>query len=403
MPASASGTEVQRHVELVRPDEVRRRAARLHRPDLPARRSPRRPARSASRTVVPIGTQYTSGRSTCPETAKNFQPTESPTPWSCHHCAPRCTMIGTSAKVSTEFISVGRPCRPVDAGERRLVARLAAVALHALEQRGLLAEDVAARARRTPRRPAAARCRSTSVPIRRLPRAAPRSRRAARASSGPYSCRMKTQPSSAPTTTMPEQQALEHQVRLLGQDLAVLEGARLGLVGVADGVLELGLGCVPRTSSHFCPVGKPAPPIPRSPESFSVRTIVVRVQLAGQQRAQDWRSARRRRPAVGVVRPRLAARLGRAAPCVGVAGRARRRPARRRRRRAPAARRRSPPARCRSGPRQDTSTHLDLGVVAVARVQLARCRVVAVVQPARQVVADRAAPPSPAASVRKCG
>ena len=39
----------------------------------------------------------------------------------------------------------------------------------------------------------------------------------------------------------PEHQALEHEVRLLGQDLAVLEGARLGLVGVADRVLRLGL------------------------------------------------------------------------------------------------------------------------------------------------------------------
>jgi hypothetical protein len=33
-----------------------------------------------SRTVVPIGTQYTPGFCTCPETAKNFQPTDSPMP-----------------------------------------------------------------------------------------------------------------------------------------------------------------------------------------------------------------------------------------------------------------------------------------------------------------------------------
>src|SRR5262249_28103487 len=43
------------------------------------------PARSTSaRTEVPIGTQYTPGRRTCPETAKNFQPTDSPSPWSAH-------------------------------------------------------------------------------------------------------------------------------------------------------------------------------------------------------------------------------------------------------------------------------------------------------------------------------
>ena len=31
---------------------------------------------------------------------------------------------------------------------------------------------------------------------------------------------------------------------------------------------------MPRTSSHFCPVGNPAPPIPRNPAPFSVCTIV---------------------------------------------------------------------------------------------------------------------------------
>ena len=80
----------------------------------PTFRPPLTPPASSitSRTVVPIGTQYTSGRSTCPDTAKNFHPTESPAPWSAHHCAPRCTITGTSARVSTELISVGRPCSP---------------------------------------------------------------------------------------------------------------------------------------------------------------------------------------------------------------------------------------------------------------------------------------------------
>jgi hypothetical protein len=36
----------------------------------------------------------------------------------------------------------------------------------------------------------------------------------------------------------PEQQALQHDVRLLGHDLAILERAGLGLVGVADRVLR---------------------------------------------------------------------------------------------------------------------------------------------------------------------
>ena len=33
-------------------------------------------------------------------------------PWSLHHDAPRSTMTGTSASVSTEFISVGLPHSP---------------------------------------------------------------------------------------------------------------------------------------------------------------------------------------------------------------------------------------------------------------------------------------------------
>ena len=41
--------------------------------------------------------------------------------------------------------------------------------------------------------------------------------------------------------SIPSTQPLEHEVRLLGEDLAVLEGAGLGLVGVADRVLRLGL------------------------------------------------------------------------------------------------------------------------------------------------------------------
>ncbi len=75
------------------------------------------PARSSSsRAVVPIGTQYTPGRSTWPETAKNFSPACSRRlagrPCAFHQAAPRRAMTGTWANVSTEFISVGWPCRP---------------------------------------------------------------------------------------------------------------------------------------------------------------------------------------------------------------------------------------------------------------------------------------------------
>ena len=71
------------------------------------------PARSSSsRALVPIATQYTPGRSTWPETAKNFRPAWSPRPCAFHHGAPLSAMTGTWANVSTEFISVGLPYRP---------------------------------------------------------------------------------------------------------------------------------------------------------------------------------------------------------------------------------------------------------------------------------------------------
>ena len=55
--------------------------------------------------------------------------------------------------------------------------------------------------------------------------------------------------------------ALDQQVRVVGEQLAVLAGAGLGLVGVDDQVdrawRSLGM------NDHFIPVGKPAPPRPR--------------------------------------------------------------------------------------------------------------------------------------------
>ncbi len=80
----------------------------------PTARPPLTPPASSSRSaaVLPIGTQYTPGRSTCPETAKNFRPVPPSAPCRFHQSAPRCRMTGTCANVSTEFISVGWPHRP---------------------------------------------------------------------------------------------------------------------------------------------------------------------------------------------------------------------------------------------------------------------------------------------------
>ena len=72
-------------------------------------------------------------------------------------------------------------------------------------------------------------------------------------------------PVPGPDHPGPDRHPLEHQVGVVGEDDAVLEGAGLAFVGVADDVFAFGL----RSSaarSHFRLVGKPAPPRPRRPE-----------------------------------------------------------------------------------------------------------------------------------------
>jgi hypothetical protein len=52
-------------------------------------------------------------------------------------------------------------------------------------------------------------------------------------------------------------------------------------------IVYFGCGSWLATISHFWPVGKPAPPMPRRPESFSVATIDSGRRLAGQRAAQE--------------------------------------------------------------------------------------------------------------------
>ena len=127
-----------------------------------------------------------------------------------------------------------------DPGEGRLVPRLATVPFHALDERGLLAEYVAP---------------GRSEDVEHQPTAGAQDVLADQAllaqvldlgvQHGLF--RAVLVPDEHPTLLgagddHAHQQALEHQVRLLGQELAVLKGARLGLVGVADGVLHAALG-----------------------------------------------------------------------------------------------------------------------------------------------------------------
>src|SRR5919204_2932181 len=75
------------------------------------------PARSSSsRRVVPSGTSYCPGRTTCPDSEKIFGPGDFGVPIDRHQSAPPSTMYGTLAIVSTLLITVGQEYSPSTAG-----------------------------------------------------------------------------------------------------------------------------------------------------------------------------------------------------------------------------------------------------------------------------------------------
>ncbi len=98
----------------------------------------------------------------------------------------------------------------------------------------------------------------------------------------------------------PEQQPLQHQVRLLGEDLPVLERARLGFVGVADRVLRL--SGLRRDQLPLTAGGEPGPAHAAQPGVLQRGGDPPGVQFPGQHRTQHPVAFLARR--VGIVRPR---------------------------------------------------------------------------------------------------
>ena len=81
-----------------------------------------------------------------PERPKTLVPGDFGVPSPANHAAPRPTMDGMAESVSTLLMTVGLPQSPDSTGNGRTGAGLRAPPLDRFEERGLLAEDEAARA-----------------------------------------------------------------------------------------------------------------------------------------------------------------------------------------------------------------------------------------------------------------
>ena len=137
--------ELARHVELVGVERRHRHAARDHRLDLAA--LPHAAADvvdDLALNVMPIGSSNTPGLLTWPDTHTMRVPPERPMPSSLNHGA---ALVDDERDVhqGLDVVDDRRVAeQALDRRERRLEARLAALALERVEQRGLFAADVRA-------------------------------------------------------------------------------------------------------------------------------------------------------------------------------------------------------------------------------------------------------------------
>ena len=206
---------------------------------------------------------------TFPASWKIWVPRDRPTPRDLYEPAPSAKTAGTLAKVSTLLITVGLPKRPAIAGsgglERttpRLPSMLSSMAVsspHTYDPpptRILISNECVEPRRLLP-----------STPNSRAIRIAAESF----AMAAGYSERMYTKPSCAPTAmaamAMPS-------IKVKGSPSIKIRSAKVPLSpSSALQQIYLTSPVVSNTVFHLMPAGKPAPPLPRNPDSVISATI----------------------------------------------------------------------------------------------------------------------------------
>ena len=237
---------------------------RLERAAALARR--RRSRRRARAACMPIGTSTRPVLFTLPTSEKILVPLLPSVPTRGVRVGAVGDDSGTLAQVSTLLMLVGLPKSPLDGGERRARPRHAAAPFDAGDERRLLAADERARALLMTMSNAEARCRGCCR------RAGPRSR-IWRSRSQPLD-RQRILGADVDVAVRradgvgADDHPLEDAVRVALEQRAVHERAGVALVGVADHVLRVARRGA--AEPHFCPVGNPPPPRPRSPERYLV-------------------------------------------------------------------------------------------------------------------------------------
>ena len=192
-------------------------------------------------------------------------PGEPSGPISLNQSAPPNTMYGTLARRADVVDDGRRVVEAVGGWERRLEARLAALALQRVEQRRLLAADVGAGA-------AVHGDFAVEAGAEDVPAQVPARVRFAHCGEHPpdrvhgLAADVDERVFGADRVAG-DDDALDHRVRVVHHQRQIAAGARLALVGVDHDVVRLRrrfCGMKP----HFMPVGKPAPPRPRRLESL---------------------------------------------------------------------------------------------------------------------------------------